>query len=601
MFSIQSDARNGNVYYSLRYSSNGSRKRLCSLGNEKSLKNGIPDPCGYLRTIIDQVNMELNEGPPDPVPMKKGGEVRNMGCFYIKMALRDLGIYDLLVREKKRHREAVHSFMEIFTFLVFSRIIDPGSIASEYRRSGLYPGNIRFGQDTVYQYLDYFYDCLGKMKETLYENAPGPMKDRKEQLLLYDGTNFWIFSGHPDEDVRDKDGNVLEKALVTFGFSKENRFNYPLVSIGLFASEFGYPIDWNVFPGKEKEVNNIIPELARMKEDWGIGSYEYEADRANGSGSVIAWIQRVNGEDRKKREYTEDDETDRYIISKSIRQGSDSLKKFALDPGGYEDYRITDPDGNVRTYRLKSRTVTQPVYFTTSNGKKRKVTVRQIQIVYYSEPYAQREKHIRKRKLEQSADMIESPAMLHSKMKSGSLKFVNIVTVDSSGNRKAALVQAEIDTERVRREEQYDGLYAIVSNEFGESIPLIVWKQKLLSFDERDFRILKSFLKLRPAYVRTKKHIIVHVAICMVSLIILRYLEYVVKNRFTPEQIQEGLQDYFAIQIDTRYRIQYRNRVIEALEEGTGLSINKRIMSLNEMKHLFRWDRFSTQLQLFEL
>ena len=90
------------------------------------------------------------------------------------------------------------------------------------------------------------------------------------------------------------------------------------------------------------------------------------------------------------------------------------------------------------------------------------------------------------------------------------------------------------------------GYYRIVTSELNMPDTEVIDKYHGLSQIEDQFRIMKGNLDTRPVFVRTREHINAHLIICFISLLVLRIIQYKIKqtNDFTLDETkywQEGM------------------------------------------------------------
>ncbi len=92
--------------------------------------------------------------------------------------------------------------------------------------------------------------------ETLIQNKQKTLFDRKHTILLYDLTNTYF------------EGSCNNNELAKRGFSKEKRFDCPLVSCGMILDENGCVIKHNTFAGNVAETRTLEQQLIDLKQDY---------------------------------------------------------------------------------------------------------------------------------------------------------------------------------------------------------------------------------------------------------------------------------------------------------------------------------------------
>ncbi len=89
---------------------------------------------------------------------------------------------------------------------------------------------------------------------------------------------------------------------------------------------------------------------------------------------------------------------------------------------------------------------------------------------------------------------------------------------------------ATLDEKKIREAAKFDGYYAVVTDRMElttEEVMVIYRGQWKI---EESFRVLKTDLQARPVFVWTDEHINGHIAMCYLSLCIIRYLQYMMKE-----------------------------------------------------------------------
>ena len=87
-----------------------------------------------------------------------------------------------------------------------------------------------------------------------------------------------------------------------------------------------------------------------------------------------------------------------------------------------------------------------------------------------------------------------------------------------------------LDMDKINQFNSLMGYYRIVTSELNMNDLEIIEKYHGLSRIEDQFRIMKGDLNTRPIYVRTKEHINAHLIICFISLLILRIIQYKIRQ-----------------------------------------------------------------------
>jgi len=145
-----------------------------------------------------------------------------------------------------------------------------------------------------------------------------------------------------------------------------------------------------------------------------------------------------------------------------------------------------------------------------------------------------------------------------------------------------------IDQSYIEIEEKYDGFYAVCTN-LNDSIGSIVGANKRRWEIEECFRIMKTDFEVRTVYLNRKDRILAHFITCFISLIVYRYLEKKLDNKYTIDQILTTLQEMDLIKYEGKgYQPIYtRTKLTDALHNAFGFCTSKQIVSVKKMRNIF--------------
>jgi pyruvate/2-oxoglutarate/acetoin dehydrogenase E1 component len=213
-----------------------------------------------------------------------------------------------------------------------------------------------------------------------------------------------------------------------------------------------------------------------------------------------------------------------------------------------------------------------------NNGKTKKVkskaTLKQHVIITFSRKSMEYQRFIRNRQIERAKKILEK--MDPDEYKKGPNDVTRFIKKAEKSDEKY-----ELDLEKIREEEKYDGFYAIATN-LDDCVKDILAINEQRYRIEDCFRILKTDFASRPYFHRTRERIIAHFMICYTALLIFRLLE-VKLNRFdksmhlTTRNIIETLQNMQVANIsDICYAAQYTgSKTLSALEGVFILGLDK--------------------------
>jgi transposase len=457
------------------------------------------------------------------------------------------------LKNARRHQKFNFNTDAIMRLLVFSRLFYPGSKRASVINKSLFFDNFNFSLDDVYDALTHFDKISAPLQQHLHEMVTSLYK-RDTSIVYYDVTNYYFETDFQD-DLRKK------------GPSKEYRKD-PIVQMGLLLDTLGLPISYKLFPGNTHDSQTLMPVLTDVKKKFGVKRIISVADKALNSGDNIAYNTILG---------------DGYIYSKSIRGASEDFKKWVLDEKGYK--RIND------SYKVKSKIVPDvDINVTTkkvgNKNIKKKVSIEQKWIVFYSEKYAARAKHKREETISKAIKMIENPAKYRRSFDYGAAGYIKNLKVDKETGEITNIEDKLIlDIEKIKEEEKYDGYYAIVTSELDDSDEHIIDMYKGLWRIEESFKITKSTLGTRPIYLRTPEHINAHFLICFIALLLARIAEMKLGRKYTIDKIIDSLRNVACSHLEQNlWLFDFANEVTDDCNAIFGTNFGKKLMTLKEIK-----------------
>lgn len=212
-------------------------------------------------------------------------------------------------------------------------------------------------------------------------------------------------------------------------------------------------------------------------------------------------------------------------------------------------------------------------------------------ISYYSEKMAERDKTERDKLIKKAYTLLEHPSSITSSIKRGGRKYIRIkgiedkysVSITNTGNPSInntinnttdistntsttttsntstnttntntnttnttttttnsshTKISYELDIEKIREDEKFDGYYVIQTNTTLSPMSVRDVYHNLWKI-EQSFRILKSQIEVRPIYHYTEKRIKGHLQVAFLSFLLLRTIELSLKERYEKEKKEE--------------------------------------------------------------
>ena len=466
----------------------------------------------------------------------------------------------------RRHKGFRYNSEAIMRLLVFSRLLYPCSKRASVINKKLFFDDFDFTLDDVYSALDHFSGISESLQKHLHEQVTAQY-GRTTDLVYYDVTNYYFETDKQDE-LRRK------------GVSKENRKD-PIVQMGLLMDKAGLPISYKLYPGNKHDSQTLMPMLTEVKRNFGVKRIITVADKGLNSGDNIAY-NTVFG--------------DGYIYSKSIRGASEEFQSWILDKKGYR----SGADGR----KIKSRIVPDSSINITvgvARGKsiKKPYKLEQKQVVYYSEKYAERARHMREEIIAKAMDMIANPGKYQRAIDYGATGYISNLKINKETgeilNGKEVL---QLDTQRIAAEERFDGYYALVTSELDDTDDHIINMYKGLWRIEESFKVIKSVLDARPIYLQTKDHINAHFLICFIALLIARIVELRLGGKYNIARITETLRKVSCSHLDQNiWLFDYVDEITDEMNKVFGIDFGRKLMTLREIINNLGESKKSTIIQ----
>ncbi len=496
-------------------SKGGRKKTILNIGPLSKFDDGKPDYVQRLKEsfkvgspLIDSLKpyceknqplehykLEYTEGDPYLI-----GSPKLYSHVLIEQIMKELGLIDLFSHYKSIYK-IEFDLVGFIRLLVYGRLLNPASkIATIGQNNDYYNPIIDNPYEyNVYDSLDFIY----KYRKTIFNTLNKAMVDkfnRKSSLVFYDVTNFYFEIEDPDEDTDD------EKGIRKNGVCKEER-KLPIVQMGLFMDDNGLPISIEIFPGNTLDHQTVTGALKSSIDDMKYDRFIFIGDRGMTNYPNLLHITSLgNG----------------YIVSKSILKSTKKDKEWLIDDNGYI-YTSND-------FKYKSRIIHKKVKDEFGNIKE----ITEKEVVYWSKRFEARQKHENKSFLDFIEKLKNSPESFRiSKAQAKDLKkFLksDVENIDTGEIINSHKLKAMLDMDKVNSFNSLMGYYKIVTSELNMPNTEVIDKYHGLSQIEDQFRIMKGDLNTRPIFVRTKEHINAHLIICFISLLILRIIQYKIKE-----------------------------------------------------------------------
>ena len=602
MYLYKQKRANGDLYLSIKEKyyipQVGTREKTVeSIGLLSELENEYDDPIAYFDQYAKQLTEEKNAERHQMIEIDKDEELeigtndsRNVGYGIFKTLYKMLDL-DKFWNWKTRGKRTKFSTDQIFRLLTFSRALNPGSKKYTLENKDFFFEPFDgISLDDIYHSLDIIAANQDELQKWIFEHSK-KICERDISTSYFDCTNYYFDIGHPDIDTLDENGDPVDAngepvpAKYRKRGPEKNHRPDPIVEMGLMMDKNGIPVAYDLFPGNESEKVHMRPIIERIKRDYEDCRIIFVADRGLNTSDNIYWL---NGDNKANV-----NERDGYVYGQTVRGADAEFKAWVLS-GGYRTDIIYD-DGVKISFKHKSRIYPKELHVNvTKPGSKkpakRSVMVDQKQMVYYSEKYAKKQKADRDAMIARANDLIKHPKKYDRITAKGSASYVKNIAFDKSTGEIIDGRNLELDIEKIKEEEKYDGYYSIVTSELHMKDEEMRSVYRGLAKIEDSFKITKTFFESRPVYVRTNDHIDAHFATCFLALVLERLLEHKINHKYPTGRIVDSLKKYNCTHLDTNnWQFTYFDEVLEACGDALDINLKNKYRSQQEIQRLLRY------------
>ncbi len=610
IFLKQSKYKNGKTYLSLvngyydRNTKNTKQITIEKIGFLDDLKIQYDDPISTFTAKASKLNHErqLSKIIDAKINLEEditiNNDSLNIGYIFLKYIYNELGLNDFF-KDKQSKLDIQFNLNKIFSLLVYSRILYPSSKKQTFEGKNKFfePFN-DFELHDVYRSLDYFNTYKEDIEKLLWKKTKDSYH-RDTSNCYYDCTNYYFEINYNDEDLVDEEGNIIEKGYRKRGPEKNHRPD-PIVEMGLLMDATDLPISYDLFPGNESEKLSLLPITRRMKKNCNLDRVVIVADRGLNTSDNIFYLSGRN-----------DKNLDGYIYGQSVRGADKEFKDWILNQKDYICTPITNEDGTPKLFRqmkfdengnligyekkqeyFKHKSRIYPKEITIKKDGKRNTKVRtdQKQMVYFSQKYADKQKHDRNQMIERAKDIIANPKKYDRITAKGAKSYINNIAFNKNTGEVVDGRDLSLKLDKIKEEELYDGYYSIVTSELEMNDEELHKKYRGLSKIEETFKITKSELEARPTYVWTNDHIESHFLTCFVALYIIRLLENKTNKEISIGKLINSIKNFQALNTSENiYRIFGANETIITLLDIFNITELKKNMTREKFRKILKY------------
>ena len=528
---------------------------------ELEKKLGGENPIEWSKKYIEELNKKDKEEKrevivkysPSKVIAKDEQRSFNGGYLFLQKIYHELGLHKIC-KEISQKYKFDFDLNSILSRLIYGRVIFPSSKLATYQLSNRFIEQPNFDLHQIYRALETLAKETDLIQSSLYENSLKVSK-RNTGVLYYDCTNYFF-------EIEQEDGDKQ------YGPSKEHRPN-PIIQMGLFMDGDGIPLAFSINKGNMNEQLTLKPLEEKILSDFELSKF------------IVCTDAGLSSEDNRK--FNNKDER-AFITTQSIKKLKEHLRKWALDPSGWQlpddvkSYDISglDEEKDKNKVFYKERWIKE-------NGLEQKL------IVTYSIKYRDYQRKIRNSQLERAQKTIDTnPAKIKKCNQNDYKRFINKTNCTPDGEVAENEIYS-VNTELISKEEAFDGFYGVCTNLDDEASEIIKVNHRRWEIEEC-FRIMKSEFKARPVYLSNDDRIEAHFTTCFISLIIYRFLEKKLNEKFTCHEIIGGLKgmDFYEVKGEGYVPTYTRTNFTDALHEAFGFRTDYQIVNTGMMKKIVR-------------
>lgn len=461
-------------------------------------------------------------GGGDPCELLGGG-VEELGRYnygYYQLFYRLLCHYGLdktFARIKQKHKLSFDLVNAVMLMLI-ERLHDPCSKRANYFNQSEYLGIETVELQWLYRSLDYLAENNQYIQNSIYKNS-FDLFNQTLDVVFYDVTTLYF------ESEAEQEGTLRQK-----GFSKDGKIGSTQILFGLLIDKHKQPIGYQIYSGDTYEGHTFKYAIGKLKQQYNINHIIVVADRGMLNKHNIELTEKENGYE--------------FIIGERLKTLPSHVQQPLLDMKNYKQEWIHPQDKTIR------------IQYTVIEHEGRNI------ISTYSQTRAKKDKMDREKKLQTAEYLIKNPGQLKKK--------AHHYFLSSNTSHKY-----ELNQERIKQSEKYDGILAISTNAKNLSVAEVLDNYRHLYQIEQTFRTFKSYLEIRPMFHWTDTRIQGHICLCYIAYALLNQMKLRLekaKMKMTENQLRK-LIDKMQLSLVKQRDKQFYLR--SAMEDGTRGIINK--------------------------
>ena len=521
-----SKSKNTINYYVIKdYTKNGKRstKHVERIGNLEEVKKmaGNQNYQEWLKDYINKYNEEHCK--KEIIIIKKNNKKLivsnvnnnfNVGYLFLKNIYNQLELNDIC-NEIENKYQFKFDLNEILSYLVFARIIYPSSKLETYKQCLNFIELPKFQLHDEYRSLSYLAENIDFIQEKIFENSQKIIK-RNSEVIYYDCTNYFFEIDNEDD-------------LKKYGISKEHKPN-PIVGMGLFMDGDGIPLSFNIYPGNQNEQKTLIPEETKIVNNF----------KMDNTKMILCTDAGLASDEIKKYNIKENRG---FVITQSLKKLKDSEKEKVFDDNGWRlpgdlknIYNLNEIRNNDE---LKERYYDKLFYKIIPSETK---SVKQDLIVTFSFKYFDYNRNIRNSQIERAKKFVDTNQVTRKGKNQNDYRRFIIDIKSTNTGEVAENSNFLLNEDLIKKEEQYDGYYALTTNLVGDIEQILKITKGRWEIEE-SFRIMKTDFLARPVNLSREDRIKSHFLTCFIALLIYRILEKKLDYKYTTSEILKTIRN----------------------------------------------------------
>ena len=533
------------------------------LGTESEIKKKINNEniSEWISKHIEELNNKEKENQLDiiikksPIQLieKDKQNLFNCGYLFLQKIYYTLRLNKICsaITDKYQFK---YDLNNILSSLLYSRIIFPSSKLATHELSKKFIEQPNFELHHIYRALEVISKENEFIQSELYKNSLKISK-RNTGILYYDCTNYFF-------EIEQEEG------LKQYGPSKEHRPN-PIIQMGLFMDGDGIPLAFNITSGNTNEQTTLTPLEEKILKDFKLSKFIVCTDAGLASNANRKF------NDKEKRA---------FITTQSIKKLKKHLMEWALNgndwrlPNATRTYTLDEINKNEEKYKEK---IFYKDRWIKENGLEQKL------VVTYSIKYRNYQQQIRNSQIERAKQAINNNSIRIDKCNQNDYKrFVSKTSITKDGEI-AESKMLSLNIKQIEKEEKFDGFYGVCTNLEDNAEEIIKVNQRRWEIEEC-FKIMKSEFKARPVYLQRDDRITAHFTTCFLSLVLYRFLEKELEEKYTVQKIIDTLRDMnLKKNKDGSYEAVYtRTDLTDLMHEKVGFRTDYEIIKNSKMKKI---------------